>query len=100
VPGLIQLMGGNASFVSFLDRHFDGGHNLHTNEPSHHIPYLYAFAGEVWKTQEWVRRIGRDEYNHTAGGLSGVSELALMETGEGNQEGRAELLMGWVMLMC
>lgn len=37
VPGLIELMGGNDSFVDFMDRHFDGGHNLHTNEPSHHI---------------------------------------------------------------
>ena len=37
MPGLIELMGGNKSFIDFLDRHFDGGHNLHTNEPSHHI---------------------------------------------------------------
>ena len=32
VPGLIQKKGGNASFVEFLDEHFDGGHNDHTNE--------------------------------------------------------------------
>jgi hypothetical protein len=37
VPGLIDTMGGNVSFVEFMDRHFEGGHNLHTNEPSHHI---------------------------------------------------------------
>lgn len=30
-------MGGKKKFVDFIDRHFDGGHNLHTNEPSHHI---------------------------------------------------------------
>lgn len=30
-------MGGPKNFVDFLDRHFAGGHNLHTNEPSHHI---------------------------------------------------------------
>lgn len=37
VPGLVALKGGNASFVDFLDEHFDGGHNLHTNEVSHSI---------------------------------------------------------------
>lgn len=77
VPGLIELMGGNASFVAFMDRHFEGGHNLHTNEPSHHIPYLYSFAGAPSKSQEWVRKIGREEYDHTATGLSGVSESSL-----------------------
>ena len=35
-------------------------------------PYLYNYAGAPHKTQEWVRKIGEGEYNHTAGGLSGV----------------------------
>lgn len=39
-------MGGDAKFVDFIDRHFDGGHNLHTNEPSHHIVSCEAAAGE------------------------------------------------------
>ncbi|WWD16987.1 hypothetical protein CI109_101423 [Kwoniella shandongensis] len=78
VPGLIELMGGNASFIDFLDRHFEGGHNLHTNEPSHHIPYLYIFAGAPHKSQEWVRSLGRSEYNHTAGGLSGNEDCGQM----------------------
>lgn len=34
VPGLIARRGGNASFVAFLDEHFDGGHNDQTNEVS------------------------------------------------------------------
>jgi hypothetical protein len=37
-------------------------------------PYLYNYAGASSKTQEWVRKIGDEEYNHTAGGLSGVSD--------------------------
>ena len=32
IEGLAQLFGGNESFVTFLDEHFDGGHNDHTNE--------------------------------------------------------------------
>ncbi|RSH89012.1 hypothetical protein EHS25_002674 [Saitozyma podzolica] len=78
VPGLIELMGGNASFVAFMDRHFQGNHNLHTNEPSHHIPYLYSFAGAPSKSQEWVRKIGREEYDHTATGLSGNEDCGQM----------------------
>lgn len=32
VPELIRRRGGNEPFVEFLDQHFDGGHNDHTNE--------------------------------------------------------------------
>lgn len=78
VPGLIELMGGNQTFIDFMNRHFDEGHNLHTNEPSHHIPYLYIFAGAPYKTQEWVRSLGRSEYNHTAAGLSGNEDCGQM----------------------
>ncbi|KAE8539215.1 hypothetical protein D1P53_004311 [Cryptococcus gattii VGV] len=76
--GLIELMGGNQTFIDFMNRHFDEGHNLHTNEPSHHIPYLYMFAGAPYKTQEWVRSLGRSEYNHTAAGLSGNEDCGQM----------------------
>ncbi|KLT38965.1 hypothetical protein CC85DRAFT_266218 [Cutaneotrichosporon oleaginosum] len=79
VPGLIELMGGNAKFVDFIDRHFEGGHNLHTNEPSHHIPYLYSFApGAAHKSQKWIREVGENEYNHTATGLSGNEDCGQM----------------------
>ncbi|OCF43056.1 hypothetical protein I317_03150 [Kwoniella heveanensis CBS 569] len=78
VPGLIELMGGQDKFINFLDRHFEGGHNLHTNEPSHHIPYLYTLAGAPHKTHEWVRRIGESDYNHTAGGMSGNEDCGQM----------------------
>lgn len=47
VPGLIALKGGNKSFVEFLDEHFDGGHNDHTNEVR--IPYEAMTAG--WLNQ-------------------------------------------------
>lgn len=35
VDGLIKRRGGNKEFVDFLDEHFDGGHNDHTNEVNH-----------------------------------------------------------------
>ncbi|WRT66686.1 uncharacterized protein IL334_003646 [Kwoniella shivajii] len=78
VSGLIELLGGKDNFTNFLDRHFEGGHNLHTNEPSHHIPYMYILSSAPHKTQEWVRRIGESDYNHTADGLSGNEDCGQM----------------------
>ncbi|KAH8107405.1 glycoside hydrolase family 92 protein [Phellopilus nigrolimitatus] len=78
VPGLAALKGGNASFVAFLDAHFDGGHNDHTNEPSHHIPYLYALAGAASRTQARVRAIARADYNETVDGLAGNEDCGQM----------------------
>ena len=70
--GLAELLGGRDALRRKLDEYFEGGHNEHSNEPSHHAPYLYvAAAGAPAGTQEWVRRIAWEGYNATAGGLSG-----------------------------
>ncbi|EJD51932.1 alpha-1,2-mannosidase [Auricularia subglabra TFB-10046 SS5] len=78
VPGLIELKGGNKSFIDFLDEHFLGGHNYHTNEPSHHIPYLYALAGAPHKAQQRIRQISENDYNSTVRGLSGNEDCGQM----------------------
>ncbi|KAG6816613.1 hypothetical protein H0H87_004619 [Tephrocybe sp. NHM501043] len=78
IPTLIAKRGGNASFVQSLDDHFEGGHNDHTNEPSHHIPYLYALAGAAYKTQLRVREIARRDYNNTPNGLAGNEDCGQM----------------------
>ena len=77
VPGLIQLLGGRDAFNTKLDRlfveqygtskyHFldqfpDAtglvGQYAQGNEPSFHIPYLYDFSGQPWKTQRRVRQL-------------------------------------------
>ncbi|KAF8261269.1 glycosyl hydrolase family 92-domain-containing protein [Lactarius quietus] len=71
VQELITLRGGKARFVRSLDEHFDGGHNDHTNEPSHHIPYLYALADAASRGQMRIRQIAQTDYNGTVNGLSG-----------------------------
>ncbi|KZT13304.1 glycoside hydrolase family 92 protein [Laetiporus sulphureus 93-53] len=78
IPGLVERRGGNASFVAFLDEHFDGGHNDHTNEPSHHIPYLYALAGAASKSQERIREVAQSNYNSSVNGLSGNEDCGQM----------------------
>ena len=75
IHGLIDLMGGREEFIQTLDQLFreDLGRRRYQfwskfpdatglvgqfsmgNEPSFHIPYLYNFAGEPWKTQKRIR---------------------------------------------
>ena len=38
------------------------GEYAHGNEPSHHIAYMYAYAGLQWKTAEKVSYILRNLY--------------------------------------
>ena len=71
VAGLQKSIGGSKAFTAKLDTLFEQGHYWHGNEPNHQISYLYAFAGQPWKTQKWVRKIIRDEYDTGMGGLSG-----------------------------
>ncbi|KAJ7775658.1 glycoside hydrolase family 92 protein [Mycena maculata] len=78
VPTLVRHRGGNVNFVRSLDEHFDGGHNDHSNEPSHHIPYLYVLAGAASRTQERVREIAKANYNNTPTGLSGNEDCGQM----------------------
>ncbi|PCH41790.1 glycoside hydrolase family 92 protein [Wolfiporia cocos MD-104 SS10] len=78
IPGLVERKGGNASFVEFLDEHFDGGHNDQTNEPSHHIPYLYSLVGAASKSQERIREVAKANYNSSIDGLSGNDDCGQM----------------------
>jgi predicted alpha-1,2-mannosidase len=76
--GLIKLMGGREAYAAKLDAHFSGGHNVHSNEPSHHYAYLYDFAGQPWKAQAKVREIAAAEYGYDAGGLDGDDDCGQM----------------------
>jgi predicted alpha-1,2-mannosidase len=76
--GILQLMGGGSHYAAKLDQHFAGGHNVHSNEPSHHYPYLYDFAGQPWKTQAKVRQIAAREYGFVPGGLDGDDDCGQM----------------------
>jgi len=94
VNGLISLMGGADRFVAKLDSLFTvssetGGIDLpdvsgligqyaHGNEPSHHMAYLYSYAGRPWKTQERVRRIMSTLYGASPDGLCGNEDCGQM----------------------
>jgi predicted alpha-1,2-mannosidase len=94
VEGLIRLFGGDKPFLAKLDSLFvvtgDMGENAssdisgligqyaHGNEPSHHITYLYAYAGQQWKTAEKNRYIQRTLYDDKPDGLSGNEDCGQM----------------------
>ena len=82
LAGLEALMGGpdggREKYNSLLDQHFAGGHNVHSNEPSHHYPYLYDFSGEPWKTQAKVREVANAEYANLPSGIDGDDDCGQM----------------------
>jgi putative alpha-1,2-mannosidase len=71
-------MGGEKAFIDKLEGFFRGGHYWHGNEPGHQIPYLFALAGEPYRTQELVRNIIEEEYGTGPGGLSGNEDAGQM----------------------
>jgi predicted alpha-1,2-mannosidase len=78
IPGLMQLMGGKEKYNTTLDEHFSGGHNAHSNEPSHHYGYLYDYSGQPWKTQAKVREIAAAEYANLPSGIDGDDDCGQM----------------------
>jgi predicted alpha-1,2-mannosidase len=54
------------------------GQYAHGNEPSHHIAYLYAFAGAPAKTQALVHRLVAEQYAARPDGLAGNEDCGQM----------------------
>lgn len=78
--GLLELMGGRDKYNSMLDEHFRTGKNVHSNEPSHHYPYLYDYSGQPWKTQAKVREIANAEYADLPSGIDGDDDCGQMSS--------------------
>jgi predicted alpha-1,2-mannosidase len=78
VPELIRSTGGDKLFISKLDGLFAAHLYEQNNEPSHHIPYLYDYAGAAWKTQEHVRDVMATEYHAGPDGLPGNDDSGQM----------------------
>lgn len=94
INGLIGLHGGDENFVSRLDEMFGAdsrttgrvqaditgllGQYAHGNEPSHHVAYLYSFAGKPCKTQKTVRKIMDELYSAGPDGLCGNEDCGQM----------------------
>ena len=92
---LFRILGGDTKTIAKLDAMFDYdnsrldyshaediagliGQYIHGNEPSHHVAYLYAYAGAPWRTQERLKQIVDSQYKPTPDGLSGNDDLGQM----------------------
>jgi predicted alpha-1,2-mannosidase len=94
VAGYIKLFGGREAFAQKLDALFVAkpgvarevvqdmsgfiGQYVHGNEPSHHITFLYTYAGQPWKTQKLVRQVLDTLYFDDRDGLSGNEDCGQM----------------------
>ncbi|EJL30894.1 alpha-1,2-mannosidase, putative [Caulobacter sp. AP07] len=93
--GLVGAMGGDAATVRKLDAMFDFdnskldyshaediagliGQYIHGNEPSHHVAYMYVYAGQPWRTQARLTQIVGSQYKPTPDGLAGNDDLGQM----------------------
>ena len=94
VPGLIALMGGKEKFVEKLDSLFTTseatkelsandqrgciGEYWHGNEPSHHVIYLYNYAGQPWKAAQRLHQVVTTQYGNGPGSLCGNDDCGQM----------------------
>ena len=104
VQGLIDLFGSDEAFCQKMDSVFSQpgtvkpgwyggkihemtemelagmGQYAHGNQPIQHMPYLYSYAGQPWKTQYWVRQIMEHLYNSTPDGFPGDEDQGGMSS--------------------
>jgi len=95
VNELVKLIGGDVAFEARLDLLFNKelshekikehediagliGQYAHGNEPSHHIAYLYNYAGKPWRTQERIRQVMDTLSSDKPDGLAGNDDVGQM----------------------
>jgi len=95
VAGLAAAHGGSDRLLQRLDDVFEAkvdpsifahmeditgliGWYAHGNEPSHHVAYLYAHAGQPWRTQARLKQIMDTQYAARPDGLAGNDDLGQM----------------------
>jgi len=80
VNGVINLMGGNTTFVKRLDHYFDAGYFFPGNEPSFATAVGYHYANQPAKSVQRVRQIVAENFDITPAGLPGNDDQAAMAT--------------------
>ncbi|MGR4896290.1 GH92 family glycosyl hydrolase [Stenotrophomonas sp. LARHCG68] len=95
VAGLAAAHGGRERLLQRLDAVFEAkvdpaifahmeditgliGWYAHGNEPSHHVAYLYAYAGQPWRSQARLKQIMDSQYAARPDGLAGNDDLGQM----------------------
>ena len=95
LDGLAELYGGKEKFLKKLDSFFaeppiytvggygfeihemtemaaaDWGQCAISNQPSFHIPFIYAYFGETKKTEDWIKKICTEGFSYRDDGFPG-----------------------------
>ncbi|EST09643.1 Glycosyl hydrolase family 92 [Kalmanozyma brasiliensis GHG001] len=85
--GLVELMGGKATFEKRLDHFFDKGYYGPGNEPSFDTPTMYHFIGKPWRSVQRVREVVHKYFSLKPGGIPGNDDNGAMAS-----------LLGWYLL--
>ncbi|RXR06454.1 GH92 family glycosyl hydrolase [Pseudoxanthomonas composti] len=95
VAGLAKAHGGADKLLGRLDEVFNAkvdpkifehmeditgliGWYAHGNEPSHHVAYLYSYAGQPWRSQARLKQIMESQFSARPDGLVGNDDLGQM----------------------
>ena len=86
VPGMVKLMGGREKVIANLENLFEktpenmmwNDYYNHSNEPVHHVSFLFNRLGAPWLTQKWSRAVCRRAYHNTVEGLCGNEDVGQM----------------------
>lgn len=86
IDGLKELVGGQKRFDAELDSFFVhvpdnflwNDYYNHSNEPNHHVPFLFNYSSRPWKTQYWTRSICNRAYSTDVTGLCGNEDVGQM----------------------
>ena len=86
IDGLAELLGGKEKTIADLNNFIEkapkdlkwNNYYNHSNEPVHHVLFMFNRLGAPWLTQKWVRDICQRGYNNSVYGLVGDEDVGQM----------------------
>jgi predicted alpha-1,2-mannosidase len=86
VDGMVKLMGGREKVIADLVNFFENtpanmlwnSYYNHSNEPVHHVAFLFNRLGVPSLTQKWSRAICKRAYHNSVAGLVGNDDVGQM----------------------
>lgn len=86
MDGMTEIMGGKEKVIEDLESFFEktpknflwNEYYNHSNEPVHHVPFMFNRLGVPWLTQKWTRYICENAYQNDIEGLAGNEDVGQM----------------------
>lgn len=86
IDGMAELMGGKEKVINDLEYFFEktpkhflwNEYYNHSNEPVHHVPFMFNRLDAPWLTQKWTRCICANAYRNDIEGLAGNEDVGQM----------------------